>query len=297
MLHIYIPTIEKYNSSHADWYKSFWQSFNLCQLSNQLLISYIKSYVNDVTSDGIKNSADFKAASQKISSHSDFENLIYGLDIEIFLKQIICNGMESVADTHQNLFQVFGFSFDGYHNKNLGIDLDEIKESTISSNWYEIMKGLINIFEFQFLFSVVEDRLKDLVSVDKSSGVVNKALKNNPGFIDHLDREFGLSRDFMGKVWEFFLEVRNIYAHSFGYIQEIDKNRLLEKRNYLINSHKNIDFIRWRTLGGDFEKFFFLPDGIKVGKMYLIQDMELNVFRNFIRIFMPELAKWKNSDL
>jgi len=295
MLEIYIPTIEKATNEHADWYKNFTQAFNLCQLSNQLFISYIQSYVNDVTIDKHGNSNEYKAIRKTLKTQDKQLDFLFSLDIAEFLGQIVDNYMENVADQHAIGFQIMGLQVEGYHNKDLGINLDEIRDSTSEATWFSIMKGLLNVFEFQFLFSIVEDRLKEIVQQEKSSGIVNRALKIHPGFIDYMQNDFGLSRDFMGKLWEFFLEMRNIYAHSFGYIQELDKTSLMEKRESFIKAYNNID-IQWHITAGDIEDFFFCPETLVVGKQYLIKDKELNIFRNFTRLFMPELAKFKPQE-
>lgn len=133
--------------------------------------------------------------------------------------------------------------------------------------------------------------MKAVVNEEKSGGIVGKALKIRTGFINHLDTEFKLSRNFIIKLWDFFLEIRNIYSHSFGYFQEIDRTRILDKRHIFIEAYENLP-IEWHLMAQDANEYFFTPERIIPKKMYLINDNELNVFRNFVRLFIPELAKW-----
>lgn len=267
----------------------------MCQLSNKLLLSYLTSYIETVSTKVIIETDEFRRAVSACKTETDIQNLIYNLDIEDFLKQIVEN-FGLLHHRHETALLQYGVMLKGFHNSDVDIDLDLVKASTSSEDWYSIIKGILNILEFQFLFSITEDHLKDIAQTEKSSGLIGKALKDRPDFIDHLVKDFDLSRDFLIKYWELFLEIRNCYSHSFGYIQDIDRRRILEKRNNFVKAYDELS-ISLKVVGEISRNTFFPSDKIIIEKMYIMNDDELNVFRNVIRIVMPELAKWQAREL
>ena len=53
MLHVYEPTLEAPDSKSPDWYRSYHNSFYLCQLVNKLLLSYMVSFIDKNEKEGI----------------------------------------------------------------------------------------------------------------------------------------------------------------------------------------------------------------------------------------------------
>lgn len=45
MIHVYEPSIEAPTDKSPDWYKNYHNIFNICHLTNVLLLSYMKSYI------------------------------------------------------------------------------------------------------------------------------------------------------------------------------------------------------------------------------------------------------------
>lgn len=137
MLNMYVPTIEKPTEQHADWYKGFCTAFNLCQLSNYLLISYLNSYVQEVSYSMIKESSIYKKKCTTVQNSEDHADLIASLDIVDFLEKIIESFSEIHSD-HKNKFLCMGLIVEGFHNQEISIDLNEIKDSTSAKSWNKL---------------------------------------------------------------------------------------------------------------------------------------------------------------
>lgn len=290
MLNMHIPTIENYSSDHADWYRGFSTAFNLSQLSNYLFLSYLTTQVSQNTPI-LEEQPEYIAGVKKCRSSEDIDDLLHSIDILDMLNQIITD-FASTGQKHNEILFYRGLSIHGYHDKNVKVDLKEILSSTTEKSWNKVIRGLVNVFEFLYLFSVTEDHLKVIVNEDNAKAVVGKALKNKPGIIEHFDVEFKMPRNFIIKLWEFYVEVRNIYAHSFGYINEKDKKCLTKKREEFLEAYENLP-MDWHLFDHDMMDDFFHDGKIVVGKMYLVSVNEVCIFKNFVRMFIPELSRWE----
>nr|WP_323169869.1 hypothetical protein [Pseudomonas bubulae] len=293
MLNMQIPTIENYSEAHADWYRGFSTAFNLSQLSNNLLISYITTQA-ELNSDYFENTSEYHYGINLCRNGDDRTDLLHSLDIINMLKLIVKDFAATNAK-HQDILLFQGLSIEGYYDEDVKVDLNEILESTTEKSWNKLIRGLVNVFEFMYLFSVTEDHLKEVVELTSTTTVVSKALKNKPGLIKHLEEEFKLPRDFMIKLWKFYIEIRNLYAHSFGYINEKDKSSITIKKAAFVEAYENLPF-EWHLIDNDLVDTFFDEDKLIVGKMYVMSVSEICVFRNFVRIFIPEFSKWEKQE-
>ena len=295
MLNMHIPTIESYSEIHADWYKGFSTAFNLCQLSNYLLLSYLTSYIETISRPIIEESDEYSRCIKKCKNEAERDDLLRSLDIVDMLQQIAAD-FAATHQKHKDILFFSGLEVNGYHDKNVNLNLNEIRESTTAKSWNQVIKGLVNIFEFLYLFSVTENHLKKIVSSNNTTGIVGKVLNDKSGIIQHFDEEFKLPRNFMIRLWVFFVDIRNLYAHSFGYINEKDKGSIFENRKAFADAYDKLP-IDWHLLDHDMIDDFFSEDRLIVGKMYLISDSEICAFRNFVRIFVPELSKWEKREI
>lgn len=293
MLNMQIPTIENYSDAHADWYRGFSTAFNLSQLSNNLLISYITTQAES-NSDYFENTGEYHYGINSCRNSDDRTDLLHSLDIINMLKLIVTDFAATHAK-HKEILFFQGLSIEGYHDDDVRVDLNEILKSTTENSWNKLIRGLVNVFEFMFLFSVTEDHLKEVVELASTPTIVSKALKTKPGLIKLLEEEFKLPRDFMIKLWNFYLEIRNLYAHSFGYINEKDKSCITVKKAAFVDAYNNLPF-EWRLMDNDLVDNFFDEDKLIVGKMYVMSVSEICIFRNFVRIFIPELSKWEKQE-
>lgn len=294
MLSMHIPTIEGYSEAHADWYLGYSTAFNLCQLSNGLLLGYLTSYIEEFSRPIIEQVDEYQRKARSCSSNSERDDILYSMDILDFLGQIAEN-FASTAQRHGDVLLYGGLAIDGYHDKDVKLDLNAIKESTSADNWRQVIKGLINIFEFMYLFSITESYLKEVVKNENVTSFVGKALRDNPSLITLLDEDFKLPRSFLIRVWDLFVQVRNIYAHSFGYINQKDKKSVEKGRAAFVHEYENLA-IEWHLFDLHAMDEFFDGDRMFSGKMYLLSDTEISVFRNFVRIFIPALSRLEKQE-
>ncbi len=293
MLNMYIPTIENHSKDHADWYRNFSTAFNLSQLSNYLLLSYITTQVEQ-NKKIIFMQNEYKLGSRECKTSEDRADLIESLDIIDMLNQITAEFSLTTQKHNQALFYR-GIQIKGFHDENVKIDLHDILSSTTENNWSQVIRGLINVFEFLFIFSITEDHLKEIVNQENSKSIVAKALKDKPGFIEHLENRFKMPRNFIIKTWDLYLEIRNLYAHSFGYINEKDKSQIREKRDAFIDAYQKLP-MTWHLFDQDATENLFKDEKLITQKLYLISTSEICVFRNVIRKLIPELSKWENRE-
>lgn len=288
MLNIYCQTIEAATDRHAPWYSNFASAFLFCQLTNRLLLSYMESYVTEVTAPQWEKTKDFQ---EKIDALPRIgkRTLACDLDIEKFLNLMISE-LPVEARKQKNLLMCMGLEISGFHDEATQIDLEELKKKVPDVGWHQIIKGLLNCYEFSHLSSIVEQGLKAATQNKTAQGVVSFALKQSPELCEHLQSEVGLSRDSLVKIWDLFLHVRNMYAHSFGFMDEKNIEQIQNCKKDAVDAIEMLDF-RWNTLSFDAEELF-PAEKCRVGEMYLLGDSEMNMFRNFARIFMPALAKY-----
>ncbi len=97
MLHKYEPTIEASDTKSPNWYKSYHNSFYLCQLVNNLLLSYMKSFIEFNEFDNIVSSQKEKLIDEGILTVSKSfgqevncldEEKVYSIAIESFLEEL-----------------------------------------------------------------------------------------------------------------------------------------------------------------------------------------------------------------
>lgn len=294
MLSMHIPTIESHSETHADWYLGYSTAFNLCQLSNNLLLSYLTSYIEGASRPVIEQMDEYSHKTKDCNTRYEKDDILYSMDILDFLSQI-AESFASTAQKHNTMLLYRGLAIEGYHDENVRLDLNAIKESTSAKSWYQVIKGLINVFEFMYLFSITEDHLKEIVKNDNASGVIGKALRDNPGLVTQFEKEFKLPRGFMINTWGFFIQIRNLYAHSFGYINQKDKESIERNRESFVRAYESLA-IEWHLFDPGVMDDFFNNERLSIGKMYLICDSEISIFRNFVRIFIPALSKWEKQE-
>ncbi len=293
MLNMHIPTIENYSEEHAIWYRGFSTAFNLSQLSNYCLLSYLSTQVSQ-NEYILRRQKEYAEGLAFCRNEEDENDLLCSIDIIDMLNQI-CLEFAQTGEAHNRILLERGLHLEGYHDNNVKINLQEIRNSTTEKSWNKVIRGLVNVFEFLYLFSVTEDHLKEIVKDGNSRAVVGKAMKDKPGIIEHFETQFKMPRNFILKLWEFYVEVRNLYAHSFGYINKEDEKRLKAARDAFIVAYDKLP-IEWTLLDYHVMDDFFSDEKIVVGKMYIISVGETCIFKNFVRMFVPELSKWEKRE-
>ena len=250
------------------WYREFHNKFYLFTLSNLLLLSYIKSY----------------CYYQEISPE-DEEKI--ALDIEKFLQELI-EEIKVQDKKHKAYLISMGFEAE-CEEKLVDINLPDILSLTNKKNWYEVIKGLLNSWEFLCLYAITETMLKEILSTEgkiKEEDLVHKVFEKFPALEKTLQKKSTYySRDFCEDIWKFYSRLRDIYAHSFGFITSLAKSNILGglRENFLKSWRelKEKDTLVYILIEEYIDKSFH-KSSIDDGKFFFLSDYELNIFRNFI---------------
>jgi hypothetical protein len=149
---------------------------------------------------------------------------------------------------------------------------------------------LLNCYEFSHLTSIVEQGLKTALVNSTANGLVSAAFRQYPKLDSHLRERWGIGRDFFIKIWDLYLYVRNMYAHSFGFVDEKNIKQIQAAREKALSAINSLD-LGFHSSAFKPEQEFFPKSEFIVGQMYLLNDIELNIYRNFTRMFMPALSK------
>lgn len=307
MLHNFEPTINAPDSDSPSWYKNYHNSFYLCQLVNNLLLSYMKSFLEVYEKAEIIFHQREKLIDKGIltinESYGDtFESIdserVYSIAVESFLEELVEN-FKKGADKTNHTLMCMGVSAGDYFDKDVSIDLNELLDSVVTDEWYQVVKGFLNVWEFMFLFSLIESSLKSLVASDSiyTSELINVLNNKYPDLLPKLESEHHISADFSRATWSTFTSLRNVYSHTHGVISSENKKRLTKevkafRKSYNDSFHNpdtSSDLIISSLMNesGD----LFNGNSIKEGKFYLIGDTELNIFRNFSSKIMHQLSK------
>lgn len=310
MIHVYEPSIEAPTDKSPDWYKNYHNIFNICHLTNVLLLSYMKSYIRRFEYDVfLEENKEFLIKEGKLIE-KDFlgqvvtvvnEEDVFNLAVKSFLEEIIQNNVIRAGEIKNN-YSVMGVNVGEYFQKNVNVNLNELLKSLPTDNWYLVVTGFLNVWEFMFLFSTIESNLKEILN---SRGVQGRLYTNEliqkigdeyPDVLESMREVHHFSKDVSLDIWILYTEIRNIYAHTHGMlndknIRDLKKKIKCFRRSYR-KSFKEINSVSdliFSDLVNEADELFESSTLIS-GKFYLIPDNELNIFRNFISKFMTLLS-------
>lgn len=217
---------------------------------------------------------------------------IYAIDVEVGLRELISKFKRTFYE-HEHLLSCSGIDIGNYMNRDVHISLDSLKASVQTENWYTLIKGFLNVWEFIFLFSIAESTFKSVVNLENvnTSDLVGKILKSNKKMINIMTSKHNMNRKFMLSLWTLYCKLRNIYSHTHGVISQENRKELIKvaspfKCNFEEAYHKNDLLLPLVTIKTD-KIFEFYK--IETNKFYLISDEELNIFRNFLSEFTSSL--------
>ena len=302
MITNYMPTLRKPFPDSTDWYKSFYNIFYLSQVTNLTLLSYMDSFIQIYSRQYILESKHEELLKRKIISKNknsetndmyDFiihdEEALKSLDLEDFIPQIIEEKIYNNFRQTNDISLCMGLQIDKSLNKDISINLIDLLKTTNSKNWYSLIKGFMNIWEFLFLYSRVENTLKEILKIEGKT-TTEKLLQNlynkYPILEQRLIDNGYLESKGNSNIWILYTEFRHLYSHTHGMITKNGKGRLCSKIHNLKNSLKEMDILSSAFINID---NIFKSNTLKIGKFYLLQDEELNIFRNFIIILMENL--------
>lgn len=298
MIHAFIPTLRKPTDSSSTWYRNFHNSFYVSQLVNNVLLSYMDSFIEVVKLEEIliKNRQDLiQAGELSYDELNDITYLdrakVYNYDVEECLKELVSN-FRRTAKQHHNMLYCMGVNAGGYMDREIDISLSELKNSIDADDWYKVVKGFLNVWEFLFLFSITESTLKTIVGDVKynTSDLIGKVLKSNVSLVSEMSNEHNMNKKFMLKLWDLYTSLRNVYSHTHGVISIENKQSLIVKGSEFKNEFEKAFHrdIMLSSLVVDTKDIFDF-ENLSISKFYLIPDSELNIFRNFVSELMSAL--------
>ncbi|WP_223434767.1 MULTISPECIES: hypothetical protein [unclassified Pseudomonas] len=309
MLHSYIPTLEAPTAESPDWYKSYHSSFYMSQLVNNVLLSYLTSFIEIVQKNGMLESLHEELLEEKIITPSELNQghytinheKLYSKDIKNFINEIIDN-FKKQAEKINHMLICSGVNTGGYLERNIEINLDEISKTADTEDWYDIVKGFLNVWEFMFLFSITESTLKDILSKPKAytSNLIKELNEQHPEIAKTMAEDHKIDINLSDSIWRLFASIRNTYSHTHGMIATKNKTELTRdseifKKHFREAFHTPNDpsSLILSSVMIDTDQLF---DGkkIKLGKFFFISDLELNIFRNFVSEYINTASKLKN---
>jgi hypothetical protein len=216
---------------------------------------------------------------------------IYPIDVEEGLNELITKFKITAKEHHHNLM-CMGLDVGGYMDREVDIALDDLKDSVDADDWYKIVKGFLNVWEFLFLFSSAESTFKEVVGDYgyNTSDLVGKILKTEKNLVDVMSDNQNMNKKFMLTLWELFCNIRNVYSHTHGVISIENKQSLIKKASSFklqFESAFHEDLLLSSIVIKTQDIFQF--EKLSINKFFLIPDEELNIFRNFLSEFMTSL--------
>lgn len=310
MIHVYEPSIEAPTDKSPDWYKNYHNIFNICHLTNVLLLSYMKSYIQRLEYDVfLEENKEFLIKEGKLIEKDFFGKVVtvvndedvFNLAVKSFLEEIIQNNVLRAGEI-KNHYSVMGVNVGEYFQKNVNVNLNELLKSLPTDNWYLVVTGFLNVWEFMFLFSTIESNLKEILS---SRGVQGRLYTNEliqkigdeyPDVLESMREFHHFSKDVSLDIWILYTEIRNIYAHTHGMLNDKNIRDLKKKIKYFRRSYRksfkeinSVSDLIFSDLVNEADELFESSTLIS-GKFYLIPNNELNIFRNFTSKFMTLLS-------
>jgi DNA-binding transcriptional regulator GbsR (MarR family) len=316
MIDSWNPTPQAPDENSPSWYKNYHALFNTSQIVDNVLFSYMRLFIKEchmgdiiirrkaeLIEKGIISGTD--PSGEKLLS-MDFERM-YATSIEESVENII----NSFSRAHIDDLERLNFAFvntNYFDGKEVKFDVQAILELTGTNDWYKIVTGFLNLWQFLFLFSITESILKEItknnnIRHDCRSGLcttelVEKINRKFQNLNNLLEDKHGISKELSEDIWRIFTKVRNIYSHTHGVISEKDKRDIKEKAESLRESYSNSIYPeqdRTTTLINSIimtdPDGFFCQDRLEVGKFFFLGYHEINLFRNFISSYVYCLSK------
>lgn len=290
MITAYLPTLKKPNIKSTKYYKDFHNIYYLSQITNLTLEAYMDSFIESNSKEiilKVKKDELLKKGIIKIYKIDGIEaidildeNAFKSYDLEDFIPQIIENNMMKRFDDIKNYLPMFGISIEG-ENKDIDINIKELLKTTNTKNWYSLIRGFLNIWEFMFLFSNIEMILKQILKDEEiyTENLLEELLKLYPELTNDLNKKSYLDINGNKNLWKVYTQLRHIYSHYHGILTQETKNKLSGKLNNFKQSLDKMDIMQSMFVDTD---NLFKSTNMKKDKFYLLPDVELNIFRNFI---------------
>lgn len=294
----YLPILRAPSAKSSSWYREFHNIYYLSQTSTLVLQSYVDSFITMFSESTIIEEKTEYLLKQRIVSISEEdgttiltkhkEDEFKSIDVEDFLSQIIERRFNKGFDTYKVLLNTIGLQVKG-PRKRVKIDITELLKTTNANNWYALLKGFLNIWEFLFLYGIVETTLKKILNLcgqTREEDLIKNIIAKHPAIESKLEKQLSVKRNAIDDLWKLFTEFRNIYSHSHGIMTRHAKSKLNGKLSQFRSSFEPNDIVAEAL--ADVNKLF-QNQSMPEGKFYLMKDDELNLFRNFVIALMETL--------
>lgn len=185
-----------------------------------------------------------------------------------------------------HVLMCMGVKLDEKMDKEIEINIDSLLKTTNTKNWYLLIKGFLNIWEFLFLYSTLEMTITKIINQDgwiKADELLSTLYKLEPELEKLIEKNGFLNKSGNNKLWILYSELRHLYSHSHGILTQSKKNDISGKLNNFKESLNELDFMNQSLMDID---NLFKNSTMLVDKFYLLKDEELNMFRNFIITLM-----------
>ncbi|EJG0007224.1 hypothetical protein DC887_RS13355, partial [Vibrio parahaemolyticus] len=304
MIHTFVPTLEKPSDTSSAWYRNFHNSFYVSQLVNNVLLSYMDSFIEIVKLEEIIITNRQELINKGILSFDDRFDITYldrpkayNYDVEQGLKELV-EKFRATAKEHHHMLHCMGVDIGGYMDREIDISLSELQSSIDAEDWYRVVKGFLNVWEFLFLFSITESTLKTIVGDYKynTTDLISKIIKTNKKIEPEMCQNHNMNKPFMLSLWSLYTSLRNVYSHTHGVISIENKQSLIVKGSAFKNEFEKAfhQDIMLSTLMVDTQDIFDF-ENLSINKFYLIPDHELNIFRNFVSELMLVLDRLESE--
>lgn len=273
------PTAMKPSEKSPSWYIDFHNSFYLSQITTCIFHDCFKCLSKEIgLHKGDCNTVVDQGSGKEIISPKD---TTYKTGALALVQQFVENSSKS--NDLLNLLYT-GMQLNPpksiKSNDDVSIDIDVIKSMTKKESWFEILKGFINLWEFLFLFGISEKYLKQVLpnSSNNTKSLIGAAFKKFSDLTDKM-KDYDYSRNYCYKLWGLLVCIRDIYAHAHGVS---DEKNIEDLKNAAKEFNSELESI-------DFDKSFSGFDTLEKGNYILLNDSDMNIFREFIKDFMYQL--------
>ena len=209
------------------------------------------------------------------------EEAFRAYDLEDFIPQIIEEKIKPRFREMSHVLMCMGVKLDEKMNKEIEINIESLLKTTNTKNWYTLIKGFLNIWEFLFLYSTLEMTMTKIINQDEwinANELLNKLYTSETELEKLVEDNGFLNKNGNTNLWKLYTELRNLYSHTHGVLTQKKKNDICGKLNNFKNSLNELDFMNQSLMDID---NLFKNNTMKIGKFYLLKDEELNMFRNF----------------
>ena len=298
MLTTYLPVLRAPTAMSLDWYKEFHNIYYLSQITNMVLLSYMDTFI-ELNSKAVifDEKMDYLVKKGIVSAtDEDGKNVITilnedafrSIDIEDVVAQIINDRLKNAVNDMVMRLAAIGLEFNEVPHKEIAIDINKLRKSTDATNWYGIIKGFLNVWEYLFLYGIVETTMKKLLNksgIVREEDLMNDIMDKYNPLESLLENNLSLCKDMVISLWTLYTDFRNIYSHSHGIMTQYAKSTICGKLDKVNNDLERHDAVISLTAYAN----IFQKDSLTINKFYLIKDAELNVFRNLTISLMENL--------